>query len=718
MKLLTQRHSFLLILLLVNILSARAGEGMWMVQSASSTIGNQLRKAGMILSPDSIYQEHASSLKDAVVQFGSNCTGEVVSSQGLVLTNHHCGYSQIQALSTLERNYLDSGFWARSLEAELPCPGLTVTFIREVRNVTMQVLEAIGDTMSEEDREKAVRAVSDSLIEGVNAETGLTSYVRSAYQGNAYYLYVTEVFRDIRLVGTPPESIGNFGSETDNWVWPRHTGDFAVFRIYAGKDNQPAPFAADNVPYRPKRWFTIQTNGVQEGDFTMVVGFPGKTNAYLPYSALRTVYDQTNPNRIALRQARLSAWDAAMSANDTVRLQYAAKNRTLANAYKKWKGELIGMRRNETLSRVQREERDFRQWLAGNKHLPASYRQCLDELNLAYAELRPLSHASDYYTEGLFGIELMNTSLSFQPLLKAVEADSSVDAQQRLANRQVKNLEAFYRNYHAPLDNLVARRLLATTFQALPDHLRAPAFGDGGWINERGVDSLYQHSILTHPDSLFTLLKNWTPAFGAMLSTDPAISFARSVSSFQAEKIDRPTTLIQRRINQWQRTYMAALMTRAGSHPIFPDANSTLRITFGSVQAIQPRDGISYHWQTHLQGVLEKAATGEEDYRIPQRLRSIARGEEQLPVAFLASNHTTGGNSGSPVLNARGELVGINFDRVWEGVMSDYDFAPDFSRNISCDIRYILFVISKYGEAERLIREMDIRTGNPPAKKR
>lgn len=707
-------HRFLLVITLQLFASmAMAGEGMWLVNSLSPAVMAQLRSAGLTLPPDSLYQSALPSLKDAVVQFGGGCTGEVVSSKGLVLTNHHCGYGQIQSLSTLEKNFLDSGFWAGSLEEELPCPGLTVTFIREVRDVSGQVLSALPDTMPEDVREKRIRIVSDSLAATARAETGLNAFVRSFFQGNAYYLYITEVFRDIRLVGTPPECIGNFGGETDNWMWPRHTGDFAVFRIYAGKDNRPAAFDSANVPYSSRRWFPIQASGVKEGDFTMVMGFPGKTNLYLPYSALSNVFEQSNPDKIAIRKARLSVWDEWIAVNDTVRLKYAAKNRRLANHFKKWKGELDGMRKNGTLSRIRREEQLFRQWLDQGKNHPPAYRQCLDELNLAYGALRPLSKASDYFTEAIFGVELFSAAQSLLPLLRAAELDSTPEAQQRIAKRVAQSLESFYKDYDRRVDRIVAGSLLPLAFHSLPLHLQPPVFGDGYWLAEPGLDSLYANTILSHPDSMIRLMKNWSVGYASTISKDPAIGLARSIATFQAESIDAPIAELQRRINKWQRVYMAARMEQAEAGSICPDANGTLRLAYGNIQGLQPQDGVDYHWQTTLKGVLEKSSAGEEDYRISTRLRSLGEQDAGFPVAFIASNHTTGGNSGSPVLNARGELIGINFDRIWEGVMSDYDYAPALSRNISVDIQYVLFIIEKYGQAQRLLNEMEIRYNQP-----
>jgi uncharacterized protein YeaO (DUF488 family) len=712
------RCCLLLVALLTSCYTSHAGEGMWMLQSLQSTIGSKLKSAGLQLPLDSLYHPQASSLKDAVVQFGGGCTGEVVSSQGLVLTNHHCGFSQIQALSSLEKNYLDSGFWAKSFEEELPCPGLTVTFIREIRDVSETILSLLSDTLTEETREQRIRELSDSLSSRVAEATGRSATVRSFYHGNAFFLFVTEVFRDIRLVGTPPAAIGNFGGETDNWMWPRQTGDFAVFRIYANRENRPAAYSIGNVPYRPLRWFPIQTSGVNEGDFTMVFGFPGKTNQYLPSAAIRTLLDQTNPNKVAIRQARLSAWDQAMDANDTVRLQYAAKYRSLANYYKKWKGELAGMKKHETLLRMQREERTFRQWVATEKALPADYRKCLDELNLAYGELRPLSLASDYFGEAIFGVELISTGQNFRPLLQALDADSSLEVQQRLAARLAKGLESFYRNYDARLDRIVAGRLIPLAMQALPARLQPPDFLQHERFTPAGLDSIFRYSLLTRPDTLLALLKNWNSETGVRLREDPAISLADRILTFQKEQIDHPTTEVQRRINRWQRIYMAARIRQAGEGRLAPDANGTLRITYGKVEGMEPRDGVRYEWQSTLRGILEKAATGEDDYRIPDRLRATSVGEEELPVAFLASNHTTNGNSGSPVLNSKGELIGINFDRIWEGVMSDYDYDATLSRNISVDIRYVLFVITRYGEAQRLVGEMELRKAKEPSGKR
>ena len=682
--------------------SASADEGMWLPSLISQRIGDMQAK-GFTLTAEDIYSINQASLKDAVVLFGGGCTGELISPEGLLLTNHHCGYGQIQRHSSVEHDYLRDGFWAMTRAEELPNPGLSVSFLEYMEDVTDKVLKGYKDGMSEEEREALVEKNSAKLVEEAVAEgKGLRASVEPLFYGNKYYMFVFRRYTDVRLVGAPPSSIGKFGGDTDNWMWPRHTGDFSIFRVYADKDNNPAAYSEDNVPYKPKKYFHIAAGGVKEGDFTFVYGFPGSTREYIMSEGVRYVSDVTNPAKIALRTMRLDVQKKYMDADQAVRIQYSSKNASVSNAWKKWQGEMKGIVRLGTVARKQAFEASFMEWAEGTE-----YEGIIPALDSLYKALEPYNYALDYYNESARTIELVQFA---SRAVKAAEGGS---------DSALKAVEAaFYKDYFLPIDKESFVAVMNAYKDNVPVDFRPPYFDStlavyGGSI-EKWADDLFSVSVFADRAALEAM----DCAAVAALQDDPAVVFGREFTSWIGENIRPVVSRLNSEINLLNRDYVRGQMEFQPEKTFYPDANSTLRVAYGHIKGYSPSDGVYYMPFSTIEGIMEKDNPDIFDYNIPQRFRDIVASGDygrwghdgKVPVCFIATNHTSGGNSGSPVIDSKGRLIGINFDRVWEGTMSDIEFDPDFCRNISLDIRYVLFVIDMIGNADHLIDEMTIET--------
>ena len=645
----------LAVLLTVTLFPLKADEGMWLPALISQRIADMQSK-GLKLSAEDIYSVNQASLKDAVVLFGSGCTGELVSDQGLLFTNHHCGYSYIQKHSSVEHDYLKDGFWALNRREELPNPGLTVRFLERMEDVTAQVLKGYKPgKMDELDRIKIVKKNSEKLKEqAVKDGKGLKASVEALYYGNQYFLFVFREYTDVRLVGAPPSSIGKFGGETDNWMWPRHTGDFSIFRIYAGKDNLPADYSEDNIPYTPKKSLKISRAGVKEGDFTFVYGCPGSTQEYVHSEAVKYISEVSDPEKIALRTTRLQIMKKYMDKSQAVRIQYSSKYAGVANAWKKWQGEAKGLKKMKTVATKQAYEARFREWAQGTE-----YKDVLDNLAYIYAERNALYRAYEYYNETVRSIERL---------------------------RMVSGRSFEMKDYYQPIDE--------ETFVALME-----AF-------DKNLDDAYKPAYFLQKRAEYDSMEAWKDDVFA--SDEDARALSDALDAFYRGAIVSKVRSLNESLQLVYRDYMRAQMAFEPEKAFYPDANLTLRVAYGHVEGYRPADAIYYHPVSTLRGIIEKDNPDIFDYNIPQTLRDIyARGgHEDQPVCFLATNHTTGGNSGSPVLNAEGNLIGINFDRVWEGTLSDLAFDPDVCRNISLDVRYILFIIKEIGHADYLLYEM------------
>ena len=691
--------------------TAKADEGMWLPSLISQRIADMQEK-GFTLDAEDIYSINQASLKDAVVLFGRGCTGELISPEGLLITNHHCGYSQIQQHSSVEHDYLKDGFWAMSRAEELPNKGLSVSFLDRMEDVTEVILKGYDPNMTEEQRVELVRNNSKSLIESVTAGgNGMRATVEALYYGNQYFLFVYREYSDVRLVGAPPSSIGKFGGDTDNWMWPRHTGDFSMFRIYADKDNNPAAYSEDNVPYKPKKFFRISTAGVKEGDFTFIYGFPGSTKEYIHSEGVRYIEEIGDPHKIALRTLRLNIMNNHQSQSQKVRIQYSSKNANVSNAWKKWQGEAKGIKKMKTVATKQAYEKEFAQWAEGTE-----YEGLTDKIAAIYAELEPYQYATDYYSETVRTIELANFAMSMGRLF--IQKDGVMTFDQARA----KDLAAsFYKDWYLPIDKESFVAVMNEYEKNVPEDFKPAYYKEqiARYGNAQAwADDMFSTSLFIDAEKVAQLSAEDKETVFA----DPAFMFFNEFLKWYSADVQPHTTRLNQDLDLAYRDYMRGQMAhsqategQAGLEAFYPDANLTLRVAYGHIKGYSPSDGVYYTPSSTIKGIMEKDNPEIFDYDIPQRLRDIYATKDygrwsdasgEVPVCFIATNHTTGGNSGSPVINANGDLIGLNFDRVWEGTMSDIVFDPEICRNISLDVRYVLFTIEKIGGASYLFDEM------------
>jgi hypothetical protein len=704
---------------------AKADEGMWLPQLLAQLNEKQMKSMGMKISAKDIYNINTGSLKDAIVSFGGFCTGEVISSKGLLLTNHHCGFDMIQNHSTLDHNYIRDGFWAKNSGEEIPNPTLFVTFIVRIEDVSKQVLAGVTKDMTEAQRQSQIDKNIAEARKIVKKEDYQDSFIRAFFEGNQYYLFVTERYDDVRLVGAPPSSIGNFGKDTDNWMWPRHTGDFSMFRIYAGKDNKPAKYSADNIPYTPKKSLSISLDGVNEGDFTMVFGFPGRTMEYLPSSAVEQTIEVNDPTKISIRDKALSVIDGFMRKDEQIKIQYAAKYASVSNAWKKWQGEILGLTRTDALGKKKAYEADFQRRVNANAGWKIQYRTLLVDLESAYAELKPLGYARDYYLEVTPRIELLTIAGQLNSLITAYDKDGEKGLQQRLP--QVKNtLTDFYGEYSPAVDQKLFEVLMEMYAKNQEEKFVSPMLKE--WLNGstdfgKLAVKVYGATALDDAKATMAILNKPAAELIADLKNQQVILLQQDILKTYQTNVQGKLNDIQNRINKLQRTYMQAQMEVMTEKKFYPDANSTLRVTYGNVKGYHARDAVKFDYYSYLDGVMEKYKPGDYEFDVPEKIRELYKNKDygqygkngKMPVCFIAANHTTGGNSGSPALDAYGNLVGLNFDRVWEGTMSDINYDPSICRNIMVDIRYVLFIVDKYAGAQHLIKEMKLV--HPKAKK-
>lgn len=680
---------FIALIALMLVSPLKADEGMWLPVLIKERI-KDMRAKGFKLKAEDVYSVNKACLKDAVVLFGSGCTGELVSNDGLLFTNHHCGYSQIQRHSSVEHDYLKDGFWAMSRDQELPNKGLTVSFLEYMQDVTDDVLKGYSEGMTEKQRDSVIRLNSMALVaEAVKEGKGLRANVEALYYGNQYFLFVFRTFRDVRLVGAPPSSIGKFGGDTDNWMWPRHTGDFSIFRIYADRDNNPADYSEDNVPYHPKKFFKISTKGVKEGDFTFVYGCPGSTKEYVTSDEVEYTGSVSDPRKIALRTQRLDIMKKYMGQSQAVRIQYSSKAASVSNAWKKWQGEEKGIRRMKTVAQKKAYQERFKEWARGTR-----YEGLVERLEGLYARRNPYYLAYEYYNETVRSIELLQIASGVLGVLKNKAAKDAA-------------VEAFFKDYYQPIDEEIFTAMLKAFDSQMPDEFKPEYFKEKlkayGSV-EKWQKDLYSKSMFTDKQKVLSLTKDDTE----LVKKDPAYELYEAFYNWYFNTLRPVINDVNGQIRLAYRDYMNGQMEFEPQKQFYPDANLTLRIAYGNIKGYSPSDGVYYKPVSTLKGIIEKDNPDIFDYNIPQTLRDIYAegGHEDQPVCFIATNHTTGGNSGSPVINADGNLIGINFDRVWEGTMSDIVYDPSVCRNISLDIRYLLFNIEHIGHASYLFDEM------------
>ncbi|MDR2584850.1 MAG: S46 family peptidase [Prevotellaceae bacterium] len=687
-----------------------ADEGMWLPMLISQRISD-MQKNGFKLTAEDVYSINRASLKDAIVHFGGGCTGEVISKDGLLITNHHCGYGQIQSHSSVAHDYLTDGFWAMNRDEELPNKGLSVRFLVRMEDVTDEILRDVQEGMEERERQRVIRLNQTAVQERAKEGTHYEARVESLYYGNQYFLFVYETFTDVRLVGAPPSAIGKFGGDTDNWMWPRHTGDFSLFRIYAGPDNKPASYSPQNVPYSPKKFFTISLKGVKENDFTMVYGYPGRTQEYIHSAAIRYIQDYSNPHKIRLRTLRLDIMNAEMAKSSEVRIQYASKNASVANSWKKWQGELKGLIRLGTVQQKQAFELAFVAWSLENS---PEYSSLISDLQELYDQLEPFAAAADWHNEALVCIEMIRLAGQLTRIMEREEKEGlSVE---KIRELSIELLNTFYKDWAPSIDKSSFVALMKEYLQYAPKALQVPIIASQiemfGFSIEKWADELFSNSIIACSTSAFDWI--YRDDFMELWWNDPSQQLTQAYLDHYNKAIFKRVTELNSSIELLNRNYMRGQMAFQKDRVFYPDANSTLRVAYGKVMGYKPLDAVYYEAISTLDGIMEKDRPEVLDYDVPQKLRDIYNTKDYgrwnvngtVPVCFIASNHTSGGNSGSPILNASGELLGLNFDRVWEGTMSDLAFDPDMCRNISVDIRYVLFVIDKVAQAGYLLDEM------------
>ncbi len=687
--------------------------GMWIPTEVNE---KEMKSLGMKISAKQIFDPNKPSIKDAVVQFDGGCTAEIISPKGLLLTNHHCGYDNIQSHSTVENDLLSNGFWANNMQEELPNPGVTVDFIVDIKDVTAQILGNTND-LDEKQRAEAIKSNIETVSKSFKIEPYQKVSIKPMYYGNKYYAYIIETYKDVRLVGAPPQSIGKFGSDTDNWVWPRHTGDFSMFRIYADKNNKPAEYSKDNVPYVPKHFLPVSIKDKNENDFTFVFGFPGRTQEYLPAIAVEKIMTETDPAMISVREVALKTLDEKMRVDAATRIKYASKYASVANYWKKWIGEVEGLKKSDAVGK----KRKYEQTLISKN--PA-IKTTLDNLNSLYNEQSPYALNRAYYNETVRNAETFTLANNFYNYIQAYEA-GKVDAKvlATLKNR----LSGIYKDYEGALDAKVLSKLLALYVNKTPKQFVPTSFEQFNDENKNFpiLEDLSKNSIITGRGNLngATTYTDINKVFEDQktlvenLKNDPLMKLFSQFRENYMKTTDSNYSSLQSKIDANQKKFMAQQMETDKDRKFFPDANSTLRVTYGKVKGSNPRDAVSYGYQTHLAGIMEKYVPGDYEFDVPKKLIELYNTKNygiykdktgDVPVAFTATNHTTGGNSGSPALDAYGNLVGLNFDRQWEGTMSDINYDPKLCRNIMVDTKYILFIIEKYANAKWLIDEMKV----------
>ena len=709
-----KRILILAVIVLASVFKSAAEEGM-LIPSLIKAFESDMKAMGMKLSAQDIYDVNNSSIKDAILHFGGGCTAELVSNQGLLLTNHHCGYSQVQAHSSLENDYLKYGFWAKNKSEELPNPGLTATRIVRIEDVTASILFGT-EGMSEEQKAKRMEENYTALIQDAMANNHYTADIKPFNYGNEFYMIVKETFNDVRLVGTPPNSIGKFGGDTDNWVWPRHTGDFSVFRVYADANNMPNDYHETNVPYEPLHFLPVSMKNRVPGEFTMVYGFPGTTEQHLTSGHLKYIMDIERPARILMRDKSIGVIDASMRSSDLLRIQYASKQARIANGWKKWIGQLGGLKTVDALQIKLDREKQYNEMAATKKEWQEKYGSVIAQMNALVEEYKMADFGYSMFIEYMYvGPELFGRAQGINKFLTSyakLDENNELDAE---IKSQLEAARGFFKNYDEATDKQIFQLLTEVYVNELGKE-NVPALLKNKSAQEL-ADLIYSKSILTNQarfekfmskvngKSLATLLKK---DLGFMLWKETEEHFvANTLPGVRVFKEEMDALL---------KTYVAGKMEMFPDDKHWPDANSTLRITYGKLEGSAPHDGMTYTEHTTLDGIITKNNSGNPDYELLPRMHELAAAKEygdyaqdgELWVCFTGSNHTTGGNSGSPVIDAEGNLMGLNFDRTWESTMSDYMFDASRCRNITVDMRYVLWVIDVYAGAKHLVDEMKI----------
>jgi hypothetical protein len=700
---------------------SRADEGMWLLHLISKLNQSDMEAMGMKLSAEDIYSVNRSSLKDAIVSFGGFCTGEIVSSQGLILTNHHCGYPAIVSSSTIENDYITNGFWAMSLKEEIPIKGLFVRFLVSMEDVTEEVTAGLSPELHDKDREAQIAERIDAINKTAKGDTHYRTEVKSMLHGNMYVLFVYEIFNDVRLVGAPPSSIGKFGGDTDNWMWPRHTGDFAMFRVYMSQDGRPAEYDENNIPYKSKHWLPISLDGYEEGDFSFIMGYPGSTSRYLSSFGVRTAYNDVNPAIVKIRRAKLDILSEDMKVDNAIRIRYASQYASIANYWKYFIGQNLGIKRLNVIERKEKEEAAYAAWVKENTAtLGKEYHEALDNIQSAYNELPVYLLVNAYLRETMFrGGEIIPLALRFRGLYNELSKEETDTEKIKKITEDLQTITDKHFDGFVPETEL---KLLATMLDFYhqdipekfqPEYLKQMARKYKSDFVKFSLQ-IFKTSIFFHQDKCNAFLNNPKKS---LLDKDPVFQLAQSAVDVQI-LVRNEKEEADRRLEKGMRVYLKGNMQMHPEKSFYPDANSSMRLTYGKTRGYEPADAVAYDFITYMEGIIEKEDPASDEFIVTDRLKQLYKSNDfgnyadkngKMPVCFLTDHDITGGNSGSPVINGKGELIGIAFDGNWEAMSMDIAFEEPLQRTINVDIRYVLFIIDKYAGAKHLIDEMDVR---------
>lgn len=695
-----------------------ADEGMWLLSTLKQLNEAEMQKMGFRLTADDIYNINKASMKDGIVHFGGGCTGEIVSPDGLILTNHHCGLDFIQSLSSIEHDYLKNGFWAATRADELPAPGLTVRFLIRMEDVTQKVKSEMSDTLSEADFQTKLVSVFAKITKEATENTGYIADVRSTFGGNEFYLFVYEKYEDVRLVGTPPMSIGNFGGDTDNWMWPRHTGDFSMFRVYMSPDGKPAKYSKDNVPMKSKYYFPVNIKGLQEGDFTMIMGYPGRTDRYATSYSIENSLDITSPSLVKIRDKRLNVINEAMASSDEIRIKYQSKKNRVSNYWKYFIGQQKQLKRMKVLDQKRDQENKFNEWVNADKKRKMEYGFVLNALQNSYMESRKYAKVRVYMSEALLGTEVLRYAMSFGALEKALneKTPNQEDIQAKTAMLK-SQVDDYFDEYDAGVDKKVFAVLMKTFMEDIAPEQRAPSLakmlGKNKGNYEKWADYVFSKSIFADKNKVLEFLKD--PSAKA-IHNDPAFQIINDQSNFYSDNFRDAARKAELNQAANNRKYIQGLREMMPEKKFSPDANSTMRLTYGKVKNYNPADAVKYDWISTIEGVMQKMDNTNTEFVVPDKLAELYNNKDYgryakngtLYTCFITDNDITGGNSGSPVINGNGEIVGLAFDGNWEAMSGDIKFDENYKRTIAVDIRYVLFCIEKFGGAKHIVDEMKV----------
>lgn len=712
------KKTFLLLVafIFISVWGVKADEGMWPPHLINQQNIREMQALGCKLSAEQIFSFNQSSVKDAIVQFGGGCTGEIVSSEGLLFTNHHCGYGQIQEHSTPEHDYLKDGFWAYSKKEELPNPGLTVSFLVSIEDITSTILEGVKENASEAERYETITKNMRAYLKVANENVteGNQVDVEVFYNGNQFMRFEYTIYRDVRLVGTPPSSIGKFGGDTDNWEWPRQTGDFSIFRVYTAPDGSPATYAEENIPLKPKHFLPVSIKGVQQGDYAMVMGYPGSTDRYAPSRSILNVINETGPSIVRCREVKLAEYKKHMEADNEVYIKYASKQAGVANYWKNFLGQIKQLQQNKVVERRQQLEKEFNTWVKASPERTQKYGTVLSDYNTVYDSIDFFTPASTYHREaGLRGSEAIALASRFIRAAEGLADPKTRDSFQIYIPVLQKSGDAFFKDYDAALDKDVTIAMLNLFYKDIPANLQPKMLNELGKKNNgdftKFVNDAFKSSVFVSQDRLSAWLQK-----PVSLKKDPFLKMANSMlESFSAiNQRLKETDLLK---SKCDRLFMAGLMEMQPNANFYPDANFTMRLSYGSVEPYYPKDAVFYNYESTIKGIMEKEVPNDFEFDVPAKLKELyekkdygqyANKEGNMIVNFLTTNDITGGNSGSPVIDAEGNLIGLAFDGNWEAMSGDIAFETALQRTICVDARYVLFIIDKYANAKNLIDEL------------